>query len=289
MKRVPETGLILLLCFLLSCLWACEDSLELQVYNYESKLVVEGWIEHNQFPTVVLTKSAAYFSKVDSATLRGMVATRAKVVVSDGEREEVLTLKKNKLYYPPYIYQGTEIMGEAGKTYQLTIYSEDKVYTASTSIPSEAQLDSLWFQKKSETDSLGLIFGKFQDDAASEDYYRIFTQRKSKDKKFVPIYLSAIGDQFFNGQSFTFSLLRGSESLSDVQDDIYFRLGDTIRVKVCTIDRSHFDFWRTLERELYVTGNPFSSSGNEVISNISGGALGVWGGYNPKVYQIIAK
>lgn len=289
MKRVPETGIVLLICMLLLSLWACEDSLEQQLNNYQSKLVVDGWIEHNQYPTVILTKSAAYFSTIDSSALRGMVATKAKVTISDGEKEEVLTLKKNNLYYPPYIYQGTEIKGEAGKTYHLTIQADDKIYTASTTIPAAVRLDSLWFQKNSDTDSLGLVYGKFQDDGASEDYYRVFTQRKGKDRRFVPIYLSAIGDQFFNGESFTFSILRGSESMSDVQDDVFFRLGDTIRVKVCTIDREHFDFWRTLERELYVTGNPFSSSGNEVISNISGGALGVWGGYNPKVYQIIAR
>lgn len=274
---------------LLFSLSACQDSLELDVQDYESKLVVDGWIEQGGFPVVVLTKSAAYFSTIDSVALRELVATRAKVTVSDGEQEEILTLKKNNLYFPPYLYQGNEIKGEAGKTYQLTIETEGKTYKATTSIPPAVKLDSLWFQLSAGKDSLGLMYGRFSDEGSTEDFYRIFTQRKNKDSKFIPIYLSAIGDQYFNGQSFTFSLLRGAESLSDVKDDIYFRKGDTVEVKLCTIDRSHFDFWRTLERELYVTGNPFSSSGNEVISNISGEALGVWGGYNPMVYQLIIK
>ena len=279
-------------CFLilwLICFTSCEDSINLEVEGYESKLVVDGWIEHNQYPIVVLSKSASYFATIDSAALRGLVATRAKVTISDGEKEEILTLKKNNLYYPPYIYQGTEIKGEAGKSYHLTIEAEGKKYESTTTIPLGVKLDSLWFSGHLTKDSLGLIQGKFTDNGGTEDYYRVFTQRKGKDNKFVPIYLSAIGDQFFNGESFTFSLLRGAESLSDAQDDIYFRTGDTVRVKLCTIDRAHFDFWRTLERELYVTGNPISSSGNEIISNISGGALGVWGGYNPVVYQLVIK
>lgn len=271
------------------CLTACQDSLDLDIQQYESKLVVDGWIEHNQYPIVVLTKSASYFSTIDSSALRTMVATRAKVTVSDGENEEILTLKKNNLFYPPYTYQGTEIKGEAGKTYHLKIEADGKEYKSYTSIPPAVTLDSLWFSLNPGRDSLGLVQGKFTDNGSTEDYYRVFTQRKNKDSKFVPIYLSAIGDQFFNGETFTFSLLRGSESLSDAKDDIYFRKGDTVIVKLSTIDRVHFDFWRTLERELYVTGNPFSSSGNRVISNISGGALGVWGGYNPVIYQLVIK
>lgn len=273
----------------LSGLFSCQDPLEMDIRDYENKLVVDGWIEHNNYPVVVLTKSASYFSTIDSASLRGLVATKAKVTVSDGEREEVLTLKKNNLFYPPYIYQGTEIKGEAGKIYQLTIEADGKKYESYTSIPPATEIDSLWFTIKEGTDSLRLLQGRFTDNGATEDYYRVFTRRHGRDNKFVPVYLSAIGDQFFNGESFTFSLLRGSESLSDTKDDVYFRKGDTVMVKLCTIDRTHFDFWRTLERELYVTGNPFSSSGNEIKSNISGGALGIWGGYNPVIYQLVIK
>lgn len=277
--------LFLLICFM--GLLSCEDSLEVDLQNYEGKLVVDGYIEDRQYPVVVLTRSAAYFSTIDSTSLRELVVSRAKVTVSDGEREEVLTLKRNDLFFPPYRYEGTEIKGQAGKTYSLKIELEGKTYTATTTIPGAVRLDSLWFSSAGRTDSLGYLYGRFQDNGETEDYYRVFTQRLNKDKKFVPIYLSAIGDQYFNGKSFTFSFLRGSESLSDAQDDLYFRQGDTVRVKLSTMDRAHFDFWRTLERELYVTGNPFSSSGNEILSNLSGGALGVWGGYNPTVYQFV--
>ena len=273
-------------CLLLLLGSACEEKLDLSIEDYEPKLVVDGSIEEGQFPVVVLTKSAAYFSTVDSTALRELVMSRAKVSVTDGETEEVLTLRRNENYFPPYIYQGTELRGEAGKTYYLTVELEGKKYEATTTIPPAVQLDSLWFVPSPDKEDRGLLYGRFQDKAETEDYYRVFTQRPESDELFIPVYLSAMGDQYFNGESFTFSILRGAESLSDVQDDIYFSSGELVLVKVCTIDRAHFDFWRTLERELYVTGNPFSSSGNEVLSNISGGALGVWGGYNSTIYSI---
>jgi hypothetical protein len=279
------------ICFILliPALLSCEDELNLEPGQYAPKLVVDGWIDANEYPVVVLTRSAAYFSTIDSVILRSMVATRAKVSVSDGSRTEILTLKKNDQYYPPYIYQGTELRGEAGKTYQLTIETEGQTYTARTTIPPAVRFDSLWFALAPGKDSLGYVYGRFTDDATTENYYRVFTRRHKTDSKYVPVYLSAIGDQFFNGQTVTFSLLRGPETMSDTRDDMYFHLGDTVRVKFSAIDRAHFDFWRTLERELYVTGNPFASTGNQVYSNISGNALGNWGGYNSTVHQVIAR
>jgi hypothetical protein len=268
----------------------CETNNITDPQDYERKLVIDGKIESNSYPTVVLTYSSSYFSSIDSTTIRKMIASTAKVTVSDGVNEEILTLKKDPDNFPPYVYKGTELKGVEGKTYYLTVEVNNQKYTAATTIPPAAKFESLWFGLAEGKDSLGYLYGKINDDPVVDNYYRVFTERVNKDKRYIPVYLSAIGDQYFNGKSFTFSLLRGPESLTDVIDDLYFTKGDTIMVKFCTMDRPHFDFWRTLEREMYVIGNPFSSSGNEVISNIDGKkALGVWGGYGVTYYQVVAK
>ena len=268
---------------------SCEKELEVDLPPFTSKLVIDGWIEQNKYPTVILTRNADYFDPVDSSAIRNLVVTTAKVTISDGEQEEVLTLRRRDEYFPNFLYQGTEIRGEVGKSYRLTIESEGKVYTATTTIPAPVHLDSLWYELLSPTDTLGYVWASFTDKMEEENYYRMFTQRVGTDDKFIPVYLSAIGDQYFNGESLSFSVLRGAENLSNITDDLYFRQGDTVRVKFCAIDRTHFDFWRTLERELYATGNPFASSGNEVLSNIEGGALGVWGGYGATYHFLVAQ
>jgi len=279
----------LLVFFYLIIFISCNDSLEFTVEDYQQKLVVEGWIEQGQYPQVLLTRSAAYFDKIDSTSIRDLIVTTAKITVSDGEREEILTLKLNEDYFPPYIYQGTEIRGEEGKSYDLKIETGGKIYQASTYLPKRPEVDSLWFSLAEGKDSLGIINGRFQDDPDQDNFYRTFTRLIGIDRKYVPVYLSATGDRFFNGKQFTFSLLRGSESINEVTEDVYYKKGDTVRVKVCSIDQAHFDFWRTIEREIYTVGNPFSSTGNEVISNVSGGAIGVWGGYGASYYQLILK
>lgn len=271
-------------------LLACVPEPELDQATYEPKLVIDGSIESGGFPRVVLSNSASYFMNIDSANIRDLIVSTAKVTVSDGTTDEILTLKRDDDFFPPYVYQGTSLKGEAGKTYTLTVEVKGKHYTASTTIPPPAKFDKLWFELAPGKDSLGYVYGQLTDNAEEANYYRVFTQRLNQDSRFIPVYLSAVGDQYFNGKQFTFTILRGPKNFTNVIDDLYFKRGDSVRVKLCSMDRAHFDFWRTVERELYVVGNPFSSSGNEIISNIDGdNALGVWGGYGVSYYAINIK
>ena len=96
----------------------------------------------------------------------------------------------------------------------------------------------------------------------------------------MPGYNSVFDDALINGTSFDFPLDRGIDRNIDstFNNYGYFNRGDTIIVKWSAIDKSHFDFWRTLEFELGSTGNPFASP-VKVQSNVVGG-LGIWGGYS---------
>lgn len=213
---IPGTFTIVLLS---AIFLSCEQDIAVELPEYEPKLVVEGWIEQGKYPQVILTQSAAYFDKIDSASMRESVVTTAKVTVSDGEQEEVLTLKKKDAFFPAYVYEGNEIRGNVGKSYSLKIESQGKTYTAETTIPEVAYIDSLWFKALSSKDTLGQIWARVYDDESQANQYRIFTRRRGKDKGYVPVYLSAISDEIFNGEKVDFTLLRGAESLSNVTDD----------------------------------------------------------------------
>jgi len=267
---------------------ACHPEPNLDVIPYEQKLVIDGAIEDQGYARIFLSYNASYFQQIDSADLIDLVVGTAKVTVSDGTQSEILTLRRDDTYFPPYIYESTELRGEVGKTYTLTVDLKGQRYTASTTIPPPVKFTNMWFEDLPNKDTLGYLFGSIADDPHNANYYRVFTERQHKDKKYIPIYLSAVSDQYFNGKNFTFSMLRGPESFTDVDDDLYFKKGDTVMVKLCTMDRAHYDFWQTLERELYVVGNPFASSGNEILSNIDGKkALGVWGGYGVTYYRVV--
>ncbi|WP_421876928.1 DUF4249 domain-containing protein [Marinoscillum sp.] len=266
-----------IVCFLL---YAC-SGLDDGDFSRVRKVVIEGSIEQGEYPIVYLTYSSGFYEPVDSASLQELVLATARVEVSDGEQSEVLTLFRNAKVYPPFYYRGTELRGEAGKTYTLDVRSGGENYFSETTIPSVTPLDSIWVEPEAERDSLGNLWIRFQDVAGQDNYYRNFVRLKGKEEKYHPAYQSTISDRAFDGQLYEHPVLNLPESFIEIGDDVLFQRGDTIELKFCTIDVHHFDFWRTLERELYLVGNPFGSTGNEVISNIQGSkpALGVWGGY----------
>ncbi|MFA6403941.1 MAG: DUF4249 domain-containing protein [Salinivirgaceae bacterium] len=285
MKHVQLLFLLLLagLGFYQSC-----DEPNFEMEDYQSKIVIDGWIEQGKFPQVLLTLSAPYFSDIDSASLRDYALTRAKATISNGEVSEVLTLKPNNVYFPPYLYIGTSIKGEVGKTYTLTVEYAGIKAMAITTIPVPVTLDSVWFALEPNQDSLGLLWLKFTDPVEAKNYYRTLTQVKNKDTKYIPTYFPNFNDEYFNGQEISVSLYKGNKISTNKEDELYYTLGDTIMLKATSIDKNSFEFWKTFQKEIINTGNPFASNNARVKSNVTNG-LGIWCGYGSTYYQVIAR
>lgn len=256
--------------------------------NYNSEVVVDGWIEPGKYCQVLLTLSAPYFADIDSVSLRNYALTKAKVTVSNGAHSEILTLKPNEAYFPPYLYISTKIKGEVGKNYDITVEYGGRTTYATTTIPEPVKLDSAWFALDEESDSLGFVWLKFMDDATKKNYYRTLTQIKNVDNKYIPNYFPNFNDEFFNGQRIEVSLYKGNSNSIDKIDDFHYKIGDTISLKFCTVDKASFVFWNSFQKEILNTGNPFASTNARVTSNVSNG-LGVWCGYGSSYYRIIAK
>ncbi|MFH0866081.1 MAG: DUF4249 domain-containing protein [Bacteroidota bacterium] len=287
MKYFPVvTGTFLILCFA-----SCEKEIDLNLPDPEIKIVVQGWIDQNDYAIVMLTRSSPFFSVVDSAAMLNMIVQNATVVVTDGIIYDTLTPTFDPSYFPPFLYKGSILKGEVNKTYHLKVITDSITLTASATVTHPVPLDSAWFEVEEDQDSLGYVWGYFQDPAEELNYYRLFTKRLNKDVRFIPSLYSSYDDKFFNGQSFEFSLMRGIESLTDTTSDPemgFYKIGDTIIVKACTMDKANYDFWRSAEGEMYSSGNPFASP-TQIVTNIEGGGLGVWSGYGVFSDTVICK
>jgi Domain of unknown function (DUF4249) len=267
--------------------FSCTKDIEIELPESEEKIVVEGWIEQNQYPVVVLTTNTPYFDKFDSTALMDVFISDAKVTVSDGTTTEHLsfTIDFQNLQnadWPMVYFIGDTLKGEIGKTYTLNIEVEGKILTAFTTIPQIIEADSIWFKLDEGQDSLGYLWGLYSDDPNTNSYFRFFTKRLSRDNVFTPTYGSIVEDKFFSGDTLEFSLVRGigSYTAADAYDDEelgYYKIGDTVVFRLTSIDQAHYNFWRTAEQEIMMGQNPFSSP-VQIRSNIEGG-LGVWGGY----------
>ncbi|MDD4848238.1 MAG: DUF4249 family protein [Bacteroidales bacterium] len=275
---------ILLFLLFLCVVVACKKEIIIDTDEFIERPVVEGYIENDAYPCVLITKNQAYFEPMsldftDLNDLMKFFIVDAVVIVSDGVVDDTLQFGINplilegKYVWPPVRYQGSKFLGEVGKSYSLKILIDDKVYTANTSITTPVMPDSLWFVQDPGIDTMGAIHATFKDDPSQTNYYCYFAKRFGKDSYYVAGEFSLWEDSFFNGKEFEIIVMRGTsyevyntDYEEPLESAMLFRVGDTVSVKAVTMDYDSYQFWRTL-------------GGNQVETNIEGGALGVWCGY----------
>lgn len=302
MRKHFLTVFIILSCALLV---SCEKEVKINLSSGASKLVVDGQIETNGYPFVVLTKSIGYFSKIDLITLQNSVVHGAVVKVSDGAktiqlREYTIDTGVNgATTFSFYTIDTTDaaafsFKGEPEKYYTLTIESEGKTYTSVTKIPAIKGVDSVWFKKPGgeiKVETAVLMYVKYRDPDTLGNYVRYFTKRNSE--LYLTSFNSTYDDQIINGTTLDSLILTAGFNRSQQEPNLdsigYFFRGDTVTLKWCAIDKASFKFFSTLEFATGSIGNPFSSPVN-VTSNIQGDGLGVWVGYGvQEVTKIISK
>ena len=254
---------------------------------FQPEIVVEGSIEQGGFPLVYLTRNIPYYTNVDSADFINLIIRQAKVVVSDGENTEVLTLMFDQQHFPPYYYRGIVLTGQVGKTYQLQIFYGSDTLSAITTIPVPVAIDSAWLQSLNGNPDQSVVFATIHDDPLVVNYYRTFTFSPLTQPGFYPTLESVFNDKLFNGKEYTFELNKGPVTYLNLQNfNDYFKMTDSVYVKIQTMNQTQYQFWSDIQSEILNTGNPFASSFHSVNSNIKGNGVGIWGGYGATIKYV---
>lgn len=274
--------IILLLVILWSCKKQDDESL------YKGKIAVDAWIDEGGYPYVFLTAPTQFASVIDSASYFDVVLTKAKVTIRTDDDFEVLTLKRYKQFFPQHYYRANYLKGVAGKTYYLEIVMGKDTITSHTTIPKHIAVQKAYFERDIQDSTKGFIWVGITDPADELNYYRSFTKNPNTQYRFVATHLSVLADESFNGRYVEFPLYQGLNSNVNKSLDYRFSVGDTLDVKICTMDKESYRFWSGYEREMFNAGNPFGAEGINLKSNINGG-LGVFTGYGVTTFQIITK
>ncbi|MCB9186150.1 MAG: DUF4249 family protein [Flavobacteriales bacterium] len=281
---------------------SCEKVLDVDLPEGVSGIVFEGYIENGQFPYVIISRSSNYFDPIQTAAeaiVNSLVEADSVFVEYDGNRVELpkiclsdLTPEQQEMAlellgfesFPTgldlCINANFSMVGELGKTYTLRAYVEGQLYSATTTIGNTVAFDSLWYKDEIPVDSFGSIWVNLTDPAATTDYYYVWTENLTQDRGMAPIDGGpSFGDRLFNGETIAFSIYQGSNLANDNgsgEEYWWFREGDTVVVKLGTIDQGVYDFWESVDAASNL--NPFSSP-TPVFSNFDNGGRGVWAGY----------
>ncbi|MCC6384588.1 MAG: DUF4249 domain-containing protein [Bacteroidia bacterium] len=270
--------------------FSCEKDITVDLPGGDEKIVVEGYIEVGRNAYVLISTTTGYFAPVDSVSLISTTVKNALVIISDGFITDTLFSVIPEI---GYVYYSNNIVGTVGRNYSLYIRTPDgKELTAETYCFPAIQLDSAWFKVQPGKDSLGFAWAHLTDPDTLGNCYRWFAKRLGKDADFIAPLGSVFNDKFINGTSYDFAFDRGRLPHSTADDDNndergFFKQGDTIVVKFCTVGMATFEFWRTAEQQLATNGNPFASV-TFLNSNINGG-IGIFEAYTPSFDTIIAR
>lgn len=318
MKK-PFIPVVYSFCILLAFpIVGCEKEITVGLPSVDARVVVEGTIEQDQPPIVLLSSSQGYFEPTDLSSLENFYLGGATVVCSNGEVTDTLDEICTSTLPPELLDQVADILGfpsellaeidicaytaltnlslwgEAGKTYSLNISYEEHELSTQTKINDLVSLDSTWFEIAGNSDSLGFLHAMITDPDTIGNAYRWYAQRintypewsenagEIKDARPIAPIGSVTDDEFFNGLSFEFAYYRGTEANMLREDDLneeagFYKVGDTVAVRGCTIDYDAFLFITALETQTANQGSPFAVPGN-LPSNVDGG-LGAFIGY----------
>lgn len=251
---------------------SCSDATDTGII--EPRLVVEGYIDTDGYPSVFLTYTATgndYDKSLSDKLIRW-----AKVSISDGDTTIILTGTPDFNIFPPYKYRTYEMTGTTGKTYSITAEYEGHRAVASSVMPAVTALDKIEFSPIEGNDSLRATFIHFTSPADVPAYYVVSTRSITDDTAFHPCMMGAF-EVSAPDKAYRIQVYRAKSDVTPGDNDFipHFRDGEQIAVKLSRVQKDVFEFWHIFDNEATFGSSQFINSVYNLPTNISGG-IGIW-------------
>jgi len=253
--------------------------------SHEELLTVEAYIDEGKSARVYLTKSLPIEGIIDSITLLKNIETHAKVILSNGNTTEILSLKRDDKHYPILYYQSNKLKGEVGGNYTLQIDLSGKSYFSETNVPSKSVITRFIFNQVEGdlTDSLRELNITISNiNPTIVKYFKLLIKRDSIHPKYIfadpPIFTNENTDK---------TEINVFVKYNYDDDDYQYVLGEDIYIKLQRITKEESAFWKSIKGDKTRLLNMKAFS-EEIPSNIDG-AFGYWGGHNTSSYKITVK
>ncbi|MEO7992269.1 MAG: DUF4249 domain-containing protein [Chryseolinea sp.] len=246
---------------------SCEKTVDLDLRQSESKIVIEGQVtNHPGYQYVRVTRTAGFYD--DGATPR---VTNANVSVKDDLGNEFLfnhnpggSADSTGYYLPDVAFEG-----EIGRTYTLTVEVDGEIYTAQDKLFSVSGIDSLSYrinpdeQEDPKDDNKFyevLLYAKEPQDEENYYLFKFFRNDSLKVYNLTDIYFA---DDKVLG-----------EAIDGLGSPVYFAPNDKARIEMYSISRAGYIYYVDLQNLLNNDGGLFSQPPSNSRTNLSNGAYG---------------
>ncbi|MVN21874.1 DUF4249 domain-containing protein [Mucilaginibacter arboris] len=237
-------------------LLSCKKVINIDFKDAGSLLVIEGSVTNQgNTQTVKLSKSVAVTDPNNFPAVSGATVTIAS---SDGKTYKLLEQTAGT-------YITNTLKGQPTKTYQLTVVTGNKTYTAISTMPNPVKLDSIGLNLVSVLNK-DYIYPEvyYQDPAGIANYYHFTLAVNNVKSNNIFVY----NDDLTDGR-------KVSHQLRD--NDLELVSGKLISIEMQCIDKNIYNYWNGLDQNQNRGGA--STTPANPPSNISNGALGNFSAY----------
>ncbi len=251
--------------------FSCEKVVSVDLNNASPHLVIEGVVSNQQGPySVALSESGDYFQP----SLYFAPVMGATVTIADNAGD-LDTLREST----GGTYVSSRLQGVPGRTYSLTVDAGGNFYNATSSMPEEVKIDSVYALQFREFDGDRgyTLHVMFRDPPAPGNWYRI------------DLHTSTLPSDSITGQRFILSsdkLTNGNEANMEIRVTrpgmrrVNTLIGDTLSVYLYSIDKATYDFFNTVNIVLETDRSPTSLSPANPNTDLTNGALGYFAAWS---------
>lgn len=239
---------------------SCTEIIQIDINNSQPQVVVEANIGLGETARVTLTQSVNFYTTDEYPPIKD-----ATVTLTDNEgTTETLTQTT------PGLYVSVQMKGTIGKTYNLHIASGQKIITSSCKIPDYVPVDTFRVVNSiypgggppvlpNQAANFYEVYVSYTDPADEKNYYRIILSVNGIVSNNNYIY----DDRLTNGNQVENLLVVYNPELKP---------GDSIQVEVQCIDKSVYEYFKSMGNSSMGPGN--SSSPSNPYTNLNGAILG---------------
>lgn len=248
-------------------LWSCEKTVFLDLNQTPSKIVIEGLVTNQPgYQFVKVTRTVDFYDSGETPRI-----TDATVLVEDDLGNQFVYIHNpnnhpdSAGYYLPVI----PFVGEAGRTYYLTVDVNGELYEASDKLYDVTSIDSLEYRVNMDEEDDPKEDGKFyevlmyaKEPQETDDYYLFKFFRNDSLVLYNP------SDIYFSDDKTL------GEEINGIPSPVFYALGDTARVEMYSLSRTGYVFYNDLFNLINNDGGMFSPPPANSRTNLSNGALG---------------
>jgi hypothetical protein len=249
--------------------WSCQTVINVDLNSASPKLIIDASINDQPGPyTIMLSQTVNFTQNNVFPPVSG-----AQIVITDHAGTPDTLIEIN-----PGTYQTTRLQGIPGRTYTLTVNSNNSNYSAICTMPQPVAIDTVFTKNELGSKNKNISI-RFKDPGGIANYYRVMETVTNIIPIHADVLLPTLGtvttDRLSDGAEITYTAAFDQPELVP---------GDSVLVALECIDKNIFNYFRTARQN-----GSMSTTVSNPVTNLTNGALGYFSAYAVRYKKIVVQ